>query len=370
MNIKRGCDTLNLPSLISDNRDFDDIQELIQYLECERGDDLVNSNLHIVATLSMFQNIDQFIASLKDFHFSIDMKAGKLLLLSKESQGKRIYIYTFFDDRNNVPLFITDAKKTNEIPEILFTYINRTKEISNLWIAPRVMKEIKDNLVREYPDMIITYFSARRSPNTDIHSEFRPHVERGIQYRGNDGKHTLEEMEFYYGVLPKILEVQLPNGIAFRIDNKGIITLRHGHFAGIFKIIEEVVSRLESVREAIGESGYSISRVGSRRQFSNAIQIPWSIDVPVEMHHDDVSRFCKAICSEEWNFTVLEQVLLPGSMFFSARLIDEHTGSLLDISTTGRKIDVYPVEKIDIGTSMRFFEFVVENIDHTATVVG
>ena len=368
MEINRGCDTLNLPSLIRADRDFDDIQELIQYLECERGDDQINSNLHIVATLSMFQNIDQFVESLKNFHFSIDKRAGKLLLLSKESQGKRIYIYTFFDDRNNVPLFITDAKKTNEIPDILFTYINRTKEISNLWIAPKVMKEIKDNLVREHPDMIITYFSAKRSPNTDIHSEFRPHVERGIQYRGNDGKHTLEEMEFYYGVLPKILEVQLPNGIAFRIDNKGILTLRHGHFAGIFKIIEDVVSRLENVREAIGESGYSISKVGSRRQFSNAIQIPWSIDVPVEMHYDDVSRFCKAMRSEEWNFTVLEQVLLPGTMFFSARLIDEHTGSLLDISTTGKKIDVYPVEKIDIGTSMRFFEFVVENIDHMATV--
>jgi hypothetical protein len=360
--------TLDLPSLIKDDRDFDDIQDLIQYLECERGDDQISSNLHIVATLSTFQSIDQFIESLRNFRFSIVKRRGKLLLLSKESQDKQIYIYAFFDDRNNVPLFITDAKKTNEIPDTLFTYINRTKEISNLWIAPKVMKEIKDNLAREYQDMIITYFSARRSPNTDIHSEFRPHTERSIQYRGNDGKHTLEEMEFYYGVLPKILEIQLPNGIAFRIDNKGIITLRHGHFVGVFQIIEEIVSRLEKVREAIGESGYSISKVGSRRQFTNAIQIPWSIDMPVEMHSDDVPRFCKAICSKEWNFTVLEQVLVPGSMFFSARLIDEHTGSLLDISTTGRKIDVYPVEKIDIGTSMRFFEFVVENIDHMATV--
>lgn len=360
--------TLDLPSLIKDDRDFDDIQDLIQYLECERGDAQISSNLHIVATLSTFQNIDQFIESLRNFRFSIVKKAGKLLLLSKESQDKQIYIYAFFDNRNNVPLFITDAKKTNEIPDTLFTYINHTKEISNLWIAPKVMKEIKDNLAREYQDMIITYFSARRSPNTDIHSEFRPHTERSIQYRGNDGKHTLEEMEFYYGVLPKILEIQLPNGIAFRIDNKGIITLRHGHFAGIFQIIEEIVSRLEKVREAIGESGYSINKVGSRRQFTNAVQIPWSIDMPVEMHSDDVSRFCKAICSEEWNFTVLEQVLLPGSMLFSARLIDEHTGSLLDISTTGKKIDVYPVEKIDIGTSMRFFEFVVENVDHMATV--
>ena len=309
--------TLDLPSLIKDDRDFDDIQDLIQYLECERGDAQISSNLHIVATLSTFQNIDQFIESLRNFRFSIVKKAGKLLLLSKESQDKQIYIYAFFDDRNNVPLFITDAKKTNEIPDTLFTYINHTKEISNLWIAPKVMKEIKDNLAREYQDMIITYFSARRSPNTDIHSEFRPHTERSIQYRGNDGKHTLEEMEFYYGVLPKILEIQLPNGIAFRIDNKGIITLRHGHFAGVFQIIEEIVSRLEKVREAIGESGYSINKVGSRRQFTNAVQIPWSIDMPVKMHSDDVSRFCKAICSEEWNFTVLEQVLLPGSMLFS-----------------------------------------------------
>ncbi len=368
MKINQGCGTLNLPLLIKDDRDFDDIQELIQHLECEQGDGPVSSNLHIIATLSTFQNIDQFIESLRSFHFSIDERAGKLLLISKESLDRRIHVYAFFDDRNNVPLFITDARKTNEIPDILLAYINRTKEISNLWIAPKEMKEIKDNLAREHPDMIITYFSARRAPDTNIRSEFRPHAERSIQYRGNDGKHTLEEMEFYYGVLPKILEIQLPDGIAFRIDNKGIITLRRGHFAGIFKIIEEVVSRHEKVREAIGESGYSISKVGVRRQFTNAIQTPWSIDMPVEMHHDDIPRFCRAICSKEWNFTVLEQVLLQGSMFFSARLIDEYTGSLLDISTTGKKIDVYPVGKTDIGASMRFFGFVVENIDYMATV--
>jgi len=229
---------MDLSSLELKNRDFDDIQDFIKYLEMEHPNSQGSGKIHIVATISTFESINGFIQSLNEFKFTIEKKSGKLLLISKITNKKKVYFFVFFDDRNNVPLFITDAKKTNEIPETLFRYINHSKEISNLWIAPKIMKEIKDDLATEFDEMIITYFSARRGSNTDIPSEYRPHIERGIQYHGNDGKHTLEEMEYYYGVLPKILEIQLPNGVAFRIDNKGIITLRNGHFEGIFKIIE------------------------------------------------------------------------------------------------------------------------------------
>jgi len=359
---------MDLSSLDIKETDFEDIQDFIKYLEIERVTSQSYGNIHIVATISTFDSIEQFVESLEGFKFTIEKRFGKLLLISKTSSTKKIYFYVFFDDRNNVPLFITDAKKTNEIPETLFRYINHSKRISNLWIAPKVMKEIKDDLVLEYEDMIITYFSARRGPNTDISSEYRPHIERGIQYHGNDGKHTLEEMEYYYGVLPKILEIQLPNGVAFRIDNKGIITLRQGHFEGIFRIIENVVSRLKIVKDAIGESGYSIYQVGKNKQFNNAIQTPWSIALPGGMDSDDVPGFCNAIRGEEWNFTVLDHVLFNSSLYFSARLIDGNSGSMIDVSTTGEKLDVYPVGETDIGTSMRFFEFIVENIDHSATV--
>lgn len=350
------------------NEYFNDIGDFIGYLEGLQNDYQIPSNLQIVATLSNFNSLTEFIDSLVKRDFVIENDFGKLLYISKKLRDEKIYYYTFFDDRNNVPLFLTVARKTDDIPETLLDYVKKSKDLSNLWIAPKAMNEIKDELVDKYPDLLITYFSAKRSPFTDIPAEFRPDVERGIQYRGDDGKSTLDEMQYYYGVLPKILEIKLPNGVAFRIDNKGIITLKHGDFSEIFGIIENLIKKLITIKNKIKGSSYSIRKVGINKQFKNYIQTPWSITLPSKMEYDDVSYFCKAIQSEDWEFTLIDDILMNGSMFFSARFIDNNNSSVFDITTTGSKIDVYPVDKADIGTSMKFYQFIIENIDPLAEV--
>lgn len=347
---------------------FGDIKEFTRYLEYERINNRLPGVLNIVATVSTFETISQFISSLESEGFVIEKEYGKLLSISKCSQSDKVFYYAFFDDYNNVPLFLTDANKTDEIPKTLFRYINKTRNISNLWISPQIMKEIKDDLSIRYEDMIITYFSAQRGINTETKSELRPYCERNVQYHGSDGKQTLAEMEYWYGVLPRILEIKLPTGIAFKIDNKGIITLRSGRFGEIFNIIENVVSKLLELRDAIGKSSYSIRHIGKRHQFAHAIQRPWSIEMPFGLDIDDVPKFCDTLQSEDWHFTILEHVLLHGSMQFTARIIDDYTGSLFDIKTSGRKIDVFPVKQPDIGSSMRFYQFICENIDNAAQV--
>jgi hypothetical protein len=290
------------------------------------------------------------------------------LYISKISDEKKVFFYVFYDDNNNIPLFFTDAKKSDDIPDILFSYFNKVKKVSNMWIYPKIMKKIKDDLESQFDDMIITYFSAKRALNTDIEAEFRPEVERNIQYSGEDGKRTLNEMEHYYGVLPKILDIKLPNGIAFKIDNKGIITLRNGTLKDIFNIIEDVINRAIHVRDAISKSNYEIKWFGKNNRFSNAIQKPWSIKLKTGMKSDDIPFFCKSLQSKYWNFTVLEWFSIDDSLSFTARIIDNNTGSHFDISTSEKKIDVYPVEHRDLNASIHFFAFISENIDNTALV--
>lgn len=350
-----------------EDRGFEDIQDFINFLELEHDDFRIPSNLQIVATISNFESFELFLNSLLNYGFLLEKEFGKLLLISKMLNEKKIFFYVFFDDRNNVPLFLTTARKTDDIPETLLDYIDHSRDISNLWITPKVMKELKDDLIDEYEDLMITYFSAKRSPNFEITAEYRPEVARSIQYRGDDGKLALDELEFYYGVLPKIIEIKLSEGVWFRIDNKGIITMKHGDFSKIFKIIESVVCRIIQLRDAIGESKYTIHRVGVNKQFANAIQTPWSMILPSGLKYDEIPAFCNSIQSEEWGFTLLDYVRLNGSLFFSARLIDNNKSSVFDITTTGNKIDIYPVEKADIGSCMKFYEFVVENIDPLAT---
>ena len=175
-------------------------------------------------------------------------------------------------------------------------------------------------------------------------------------------------MEYYYGVLPKILEINLPNGVDFRIDNKGIITLRSGEFGFIFTLLEHIISKLKPVQKAIGESGYKIIQVGKNQRFNNAVQTPWSIVMSSKIDKDDIPGICNVLRSEEWNFTMLEEILFNDSMLFAARLIDGYSGAKFDISTLGDKIEIYPVDEIDIGSSMRFYEFILENVDQIATV--
>lgn len=347
--------------------EFKDIREFIEVLE--GGGEIVHlpSNLQVVATISTLKTIDDFVDNLKRHGFAIEEYHGKLLFISRMVDNKKVSYYAFFDDRTNIHLFLTVARKTDDIPQTLLDYIKRSGYISNLWITPKIMKELKDRLIEEYSDLLITYFSAKRPPNSDIPAEFRPDVSRGIQYRGDDGKLALEEMEFYYGVLPKILEIRLPNGVSFRIDNKGIITLFRGSFGDVFKIIESVVGKLIKIKYAIEESRYTIHRVGINRQFSHAIQTPWSVEMPTGLNMKEVPTFCDSLSEEEWDFTLLDHMLLKEEVYFSARILDNNTNSLFDIATTGRIMDVYPVERPDISSCIRFYEFLVENVDPLAT---
>jgi len=348
--------------------EFNDIREFIEFLEGDERVDRLPSNLQVVATISTLRTIYDFINNLKKHGFEIEEYHGKLLLISKTINERKVPYYTFFDDRTNIHLFLTVARKTDDIPRTLLDYMKQSGYISNLWITPKIMRELKDRLVEEYDDLLITYFSAKRLPNSDIPAEFRPDVIRGIQYRGDDGKKALEEMEFYYGVLPKILEIRLPNGVSFRIDNKGIITLFRGSFGEVFKIIESVVGKLIKIKYAIEESSYTIHKVGINKQFSHAIQTPWSVALPSGLKIDDVPNFCRSLGEEEWDFTILDYMLLREETYFSARIIDNNNSTLFDIATTGESMDVFPVEQTVISSCIRFYEFLVENVDSFATV--
>jgi len=351
---------------IPSNAKFNNINDFISHLDYERINFNLPNIINIIPTVSTFNTIDDFVDSLEQANFDIENEFGKLFLISKISQNDKISYYAFFNETNHSPIFLTDAKKTEDIPNTLFNYINRNRGISNLWIPPQVMKQIKDDLSEEYEQMLITKFSAIRGINSEVPSKLRPSCDRNFQYHGNDGKETLTELEIWYGVLPKILEFRLPTGVAFKIDDKGIFTHRDGRFEDIFKIINDVVGLLLNLRDVIVKSDYQTYHFGKQNQFVRSLQKPWSIHMTYGLANDEIPKFRDLV--QETDFTVLNDIALSGSVFYNARLVDDYSGSLFDITTTGKKIDVFPVKQRDISSSMRFYQFVVSQIDNTAQV--
>jgi hypothetical protein len=90
--------------------------------------------------------------------------------------------------------------------------------------------------------------------------------------------------------------------------------------------------------------------------------------MPSGMKLDDLVGFCRALSDEEWDFTLLESALSKEESFFSARVIDNNNSSSFDIATTGKRMDIYPIEQTEIGSYIRFYEFLVETVDPQAVV--
>ena len=67
-------------------------------------------------------------------------------------------------------------------------------------------------------------------------------------------------------------------------------------------------------------------------------------------------------------FEVNEKIDGPIHKILHSRLIDNNNSSVFDIETSGDSIDIYPVEQADIGSYIKFYEFLVENVDSQAVV--
>jgi len=325
-----------------------------------------SGNLQVIASVANGLSLSQFKSSLIDFGFSIFKESGPYIEISKDHKEQRLVTFSvFFDVSSQIVLFMTDAKKTDEIPHLLFEYIYLSGVLSNLWIAPMVMKEIKDDLAKQHLDLIITYFSAKRGPTTKTKSHYRSDIQRGIQYRGIDGKHALEEMEFYYGVLPRILDFSIPNIGSYRLDNKGIITVKQGAVSGIFDILDHIIERIRPLQDAISNSSYDLV-TNKKTQITYNIQKPWCLNLSQPVDSDTIHKIIQEINVEEWEFTVLNRTKNQNCKFLEARLIDNLSGSLIDIEARDHGICIYPVEKTSINSSMRFFELIIESVDAMA----
>ncbi|GBE56779.1 MAG TPA: hypothetical protein ENH13_03675 [Euryarchaeota archaeon] len=360
---------------INDNRAFNNIHEFVDFLCTERDLTDFKRKLHVVGAISKFESLRYFKESLRRFKFGIDNEYGNLLLISKKVKDTEsvFYVYVFFDDRNNIPLFFTQGRKSDEIPTTIIKYISRTKNITHLWIGPHTLKKIKDELLDKYPDSKISYFTGKnftsKTLNEGTGSLVRPDIKRLIRYKGRDGKETLEEFETIYGIFPRVIEFELSNGLGFRIDNKGIVTLNYGNFRDVFQILQDdVIRKIEVVRQAVNQSEYTITEIQTKsgNMFERPIQKPWSIQLAKPLDFGVAKKALIKLEEDEWNFTVFNEVLMEGSVYLSARLVDNNKHSKFEILSAGEKINIYPIDNVDIGSAITFFAFVSENIDPQA----
>jgi len=290
-------------------------------------------NTQLVAALTPFQRITGFKQSLVKGGFHIEQEWGNLLLVSK---GNEVPFYAFLD-KNSFVLFVTLARKTEDISATVLNYINSTGDVALVRIGKRRMRQLRDQLATNYPDITLSYFTAHRDAFTSIPGAYREDVQRTIIYSGNDGFDTLEEMQYHYGIIPRIMELHLSEHDRFRIDAKGIFTIMEGTADGVFEIIKDVTKDVLRVTLPLPR--------GKKWHTRDAVV---SVSMEEKWGGKQISRMEEALIAE-WGITPIAPVLDLKRGYYGTHLVDVEDSANWELLITGNELYLLP----GIGTGLR-----------------
>jgi hypothetical protein len=358
------------PLLTPPRKPIESRPELEAYIEHRRREDELGSFFQMVATISRFPTRESLLRQLEAHDFTIHEQYGNLYSLETTIRGvetERVVPYfMFYDSARGVHLFFTRARKTDDMPETILSFISGTRDISNLWISPSLMHGLTQEFEHEFHEEFqMSYFTAVRNANTHVKAERRPDFDRTIQYTGADAKDTLREFEYLYGVYPKIIEVQIGFGSGFRIDGQGILTIRPGSTGPVFKALDMIVREAMPVAEAVLTSRFEKRSIGGIERW---IQHPFSIEMPSGIRSNLERNFLEEVSNEYWQFIPILPYIEEEIPYLSGRFLDGLKNSSFDVEITRKLARVYPVEKMDIGTALRFCQFMSQSEDVHSTV--
>jgi len=346
---------------------YDEFDEFVGYIKDDIDLAEIDGKLSLIGSLSDYETKGQFVESLVPT-FDVVRDLGDLLLLSGGSSNVPFYVHL----NDFCPVFLTTGTKTEDLPATIDTYLNTTGSVSRLWVGKKQMDLIRRKIVQKHPDVRIPYFTAHHSPTSEdsLDGITRPEFERTIQYYGEDGRRTFQEVKHKYGVFPTNVRFKKPNGFKFRITNDGVFTINTG-ISEPLSIIQASIDRLREVKEKIKTSEYE--EVENEFVPSQNLEMvePWGIKLNNGLDRRDIDNFEANIESRNWDFALSRMSAsfgeIPG---FRAEVIDEKTYGRAAMRSNRDMIRVYPREYTTFSQFMRIYSFVSDHIDSNAQPVA
>lgn len=325
-----------------------------------------NGNLHIIAGITEHP-WSEFIRVLTNSGYEIIEEHGKILKMGQDyGINGRIEFYLAFDEDLQVVLFYTNMRKTEEIEKTIEVFLNDTPGVHYLYISPRVMQSVREEIAEEEPATKITHFSAKRVARSDVSARIRPNYSRTIEYHGADGLEAMREMEENYGVLPRLMEFTVPEVSKFKINKEGVFTFQSGDLGYLLKQTQKCIKEVLRIKRAYNDADFKMVRTSDQLEVPTAE--PASITLQNHLQYHEVDRFKSSMKDNE--YVLLDTFAEEGSLYFSSKVIDQEKKSTFRIKANEDEIRIFPQGQKDIGSFFRFYEFVQDTLDEDASLEG
>ncbi|WP_255193009.1 hypothetical protein [Natronobeatus ordinarius] len=323
-----------------------------------------NSNLHIIAGITEHP-WSKLIDILENSGYEVIEEHGEILKMRRDyGLNGRIEFYLSFDEELQVILFYTNMRKTEEIENTIEVFLNDTPGVHYLYISPRVMQSIREDIAEEEPATQITHFSAKRVSHSGVSARIRPDHSRTIEYHGNDGLETMREMEENYGVLPRLMEFRVPDLSKFKINKEGIFTFQSGDLDYLLEQIETCIKQVLKIKRAYNDADFKMVRTSDQLEVPTAE--PASITLKNHLQYHEVDNFKSNM--KDNGYVLLDTFAEEGSLYLSSKVIDQEKKNTFRIKANEDEIRVFPQGEKDIGSFFRFYEFVQDTLDEDASL--
>jgi hypothetical protein len=302
-----------------DSQEFTDRLSFNQYL-ADNYDSLTDRDLYILTGLSE-HGYSTFLEVLQDADYQVVEDLGTVKKIEKwyDDGDRRAQFYMAFDDETDIVLFYSDMRKTEEIEGTLGRFLRITQGIHYLFVSPQTLQTIREQIIEEEPAAQISEFVAKRTERTETEATYRPEFARTINYYGDDGLEALREMERYYGVLPRIMEFNVPGGLQFRVNREGVFKLANGDLSELYEYIQLCIEKALEVKEAYEDAKFQMVPVSKR--LSIATSEPVVIELQNQLQYHEVGSFKSSL--QRNNYVVLDSYIEEGSLYFLSKIIDE-----------------------------------------------
>lgn len=339
-------------------------------------DILQDRYLYVVIALMDYTEPNSLCALLRRKGFIIDEKLGSVWKIhfapaDSGSDQHAFETYVALDWSNGLAVCYTNYRKTSEIDPFLIPVLSRASSHLDLFVLyPSLIQRILDGVSEEFPSARVVEFTAHTAPSTGGGAMGRTGYKRTIRYWGDDGMYAYPELHDLYGTAITSVQVELPEmATKFKLHQKGTVALCSGSPSLLSHIMDSyVLPAARKQRAAIVRTRRQYVTVGTDdRQHRIPFAVPLSIELAHPLSFHKVDRDLEELLKDH-RFPALSFLAEEGSLFLSASLVDKDRGAGFDIRASENRIKLLPGSHTGLATLLRFYDFVLEEIDPYATL--
>jgi hypothetical protein len=283
----------------------------------------------------------------------------------KHNKKFHVYLYLFRHPVTGSPTFLT-LNSHDDFHRTADKIIRNCEGIYSMWFPPDSMALLKDRILDEEGSKLVAFEGKKFGRERKYEEERRPDTRREGEYRAPDAATTLEERKKEYGITPTHLYFEWPTKGDFHFRDEGEFVLTRGDPVFFFnEVVTPGLKEIDPLNTAIKASElHIVEQQGFQQIQKETLEI--ELESPLKYNEvDDLIGDMKNDGFYPYSYQAAE-----GSLLLNGRIVDEASGGMISLSTDGEVLSVLPRYDSGFDSLLRFYRFVVEQVDADAKVRG